>query len=171
MLKLDLARLERERLVRIRGDVPADDPLWEGTGMSFQAPLSVDLRAQQSGSGEVVVRGALRGVLQHECRRCLDPVRTELSQSLTLVYVPTDLLGEDEGGDEVRPIPHDAAELNLGDAIREELILAVDPYVVCDPRCRGLCPRCGVDRNEETCDCVRDERDPRWDVLRTLKGE
>ena len=171
MLKLGLARLERERSVRLRAEIPADDPLWVGSGFAFEGPLAVDLRAQEAGSGEIVVRGEVQGVLQQECRRCLEPVRTELKRDLTLVYAPEDLLGEEAGEGEVRLIPHNASELNLGEAVREELILSVEPYVVCNPACRGLCPRCGVDLNQETCDCAREEPDPRWDVLRATKSE
>jgi uncharacterized protein len=164
MLRLDLARLERNGSVHLRGEVSAEDPLWEGTGLAFEAPLSVDLRAQVAGSGEIVVRGRVEGALRWECRRCLDPVRTEVREDVTLVYAPEDLLSE--GETEVRLIPLRANELDLGEAIREELVLRLDPFVVCDPGCRGLCPRCGVNLNHETCDCVREEPDPRWDVLR-----
>jgi uncharacterized protein len=167
MLRLDLARLEREGSVHVQAELPADDPLWEGTELDFAAPVSVDLRAQFAGSGEIVVRGRVRGVLESECRRCLDPVRTDVSEDLTLVYAPEDLLAGDEL--DVRPIPARARELDLGEAIREELMLDVNPFVVCDPECKGLCPRCGVNRNQQTCDCVVEELDPRWDVLRRAR--
>ena len=170
MLKLDLARLECERSVRVQGEVPATDPLWEGTGFSFETHLSVDLRAQQTGSGEVVVRGQVSGSLLQECRRCLEPVRTDLAEALTLVFVPWDLRSE-EGDDHVRLIPHTSPVLGLDEAVREELVLAVRPYVVCDSDCSGLCPRCGGNLNEQTCNCVSEESDPRWDVLRTLKSD
>jgi uncharacterized protein len=170
MLRLDLARLEREGSVHIQADVPADDPIWEGTALGFEAPVSVSLRAQLAGSGEIVVRGSVRGVLRSECRRCLDPVRTEVHEDVTLVYAPQDLLSDDEV--DVRPIPVRARELDLGEAIREELMLDLDPFVLCDPECKGLCPRCGVNWNQQTCDCVDVELDPRWDVLRrALKNE
>ena len=69
-------------------------------------------------------------------------------------------------------IPARARELDLGEAIREELILDLDPFVLCDPECKGLCPKCGVNRNQQTCECVDEELDPRWDVLRrALKNE
>jgi uncharacterized protein len=170
MLRLDLARLEREGSVHVRGEVPADDPLWEGTSLGFETPVSVDLRAHLAGSGEIVVRGHVQGVLRAECRRCLDPVRTEVSEDLTLVYTPEDLLAGDEL--DVRPVPTRARELDLGEAIREELVLEVDPFMECSPGCKGLCPRCGVNWNQQTCDCVDEEPDPRWDVLRrALKNE
>ena len=170
MLRLDLARLEREGSVSIRAQVPAEDPLWEGTGLVFDAPVSVNLRAQIAGSGEIVVRGQVEGVLRGECRRCLDPLRTDVRQDVTLVYAPEDLLAGEEA--DVRPIPARARELDLGEAVREELVLNVDPFVVCKPDCKGLCPRCGVNWNQQTCECAVEEHDPRWDVLRrALKNE
>lgn len=171
MLKLDLARLAREGALRVQARVPAEDPLWDESDLAFASPLEVDLRAQEVTSGEVVVRGRVRGVLGQECRRCLDPVRTEIDEEITLVYAPRDLMAQEEEDEEVRLLPPGAQELDLGDAIREELILSLDPYAVCDPECRGLCPRCGVNLNQETCECVSEERDPRWDVLRSIKSE
>lgn len=170
MLRLDLARLERKGTAHIQAEVEPTDPVWEGSGLVFDSPLSVDLRAQVAGSGEIVVRGTAQGVLRWECRRCLEPVRTEVREDVTFVYAPEDLLGEEEA--DVRPIPARAREIDLGEAIREELMLDLDPFVLCDPECKGLCPHCGVNRNQQTCDCVGDEPDPRWDVLRrALKNE
>jgi uncharacterized protein len=170
MLRLDLARLEREGSLYVQADVPANDPLWEGTGLTFVAPVSVSLKALIAGSGEIVVRGRVRGVVRSECRRCLDPVQTQVDEELTIVYAPEDMLAGDEV--DVRPIPARARELDLGEAVREELILDVDLLVLCKPDCRGLCPRCGANWNQQKCDCVAGELDPRWDVLRrALKNE
>jgi uncharacterized protein len=55
--------------------------------------------------------------------------------------------------------------------VREEVVLAVNPYVVCDPECRGLCPKCGAKLDEGECGCADDEADPRWAALRDLKSE
>jgi len=62
-------------------------------------------------------------------------------------------------------------ELELGTAIREEMVLSQSPFALCAPDCRGLCPRCGVNLNEETCQCISEEQDPRWDALRALNEE
>lgn len=169
MLTVDLARLDREGQVRVRTDVPPDDPLWTNAGLAFHGPLAVDLVASETAAGEVVVRGTVAGTLMQECRRCLAEVRTPLEEEVTLVWAPPDELAEED--EEIRTLPTGSAELELGPAIREELILSVTPWAVCDEACRGLCPQCGVNLNEETCDCTREERDPRWDALRALKNE
>jgi len=170
MLRLELARLDREGAVLVDAKVPADDPLVQGLEASFAGPLEVLLRATYAGSGEIVVRGTLAGALRQECRRCLEPVSGRLSAELTMVFAPSDSPGAEDDGD-VRPYKATAAELDLSASVREELILAIDPYVVCDPDCRGLCPRCGANRNTETCSCAGTESDPRWDALRALKEE
>jgi uncharacterized protein len=67
-------------------------------------------------------------------------------------------------------VPPQATELELGEMVREELILAVPPYVLCREDCRGLCPQCGNDLNEGPCSCSP-EPDPRWAKLEALKQQ
>jgi uncharacterized protein len=171
MLKVDLARLEREGRLRVDAEIPADDPLWEGTELTFDGPLRVVAEASVAGSGEVVVRGRLEGTLARKCRRCLDLVEQSVDQDVTLVWAPRDEL-DPEGGDlETRPLDLSAMEVDLASALREELVLTTDRWVVCDSACLGLCPRCGANQNVEECDCTLEEPDPRWEALRALKHE
>lgn len=170
MLRLDFARLAREGSVQVDARIPAEDPLWDGLDISFDGAVEVDLRATYAGSGELVVRGTVEASFRQECRRCLETVRGSLREELTMVFVPSDTPGVEDDGD-VRLLDDAAMELDLGGPVREELILAIDPYVVCRPECKGLCPRCGVNRNTEACSCKEEESDPRWDALRALKEE
>jgi len=170
MLKIDLGRLEREGPLEVDAAVPADDPLWNETELTFDGPLEVRGTVSFAGSGEVVARLTLDGTLLHQCRRCLEPVRTEALDELTLVFTPRDELASEDDAD-LRVLEPKANEIDLGSAVREELILHTDRFVVCDPECRGLCPRCGVDLNDEECDCTLEEPDPRWDALRALNED
>jgi uncharacterized protein len=40
---------------------------------------------------------------------------------------------------------------------------------LCGDNCRGICPRCGINRNRTECSCEEKFVDPRWDALRGLK--
>ena len=170
MLTIPLARLEREGSLDIQSEVPTDDPSWEGTELRFSAPLSVRGQVQWISSGEVLARIRLQGFLAQECRRCLEPVETPVDEELDLLFAP---LEEAEGLDEenVRPLPENAAELDLIHAIREELVLSQSLLAVCKTDCKGLCPQCGTNLNENSCQCSTDEADPRWDALRALNEE
>ena len=169
MLRVDLARLGREGKLRIEGTIGPEELDSPDAGFRPAGPFEASLTADSAGSGEVVVRGELRGPIGQECRRCLVPLEKEFTLDVTLVFGPPDELSEDD--DEIRTIEAGAMEIDLLPHLREELLLTVPPYAECKDECRGLCPGCGVNLNEEDCRCGEEESDPRWDALRTLKEE
>jgi uncharacterized protein len=164
MLRVDLGQLAREGTVVVEGAISPDDDIWSDSDLRWAGDVELRLTAAHAGTGEVVVRGAAEGTLDQDCRRCLRAVETDVEEELTLVFS-----SEAEPDSDAYPFDAGAPELDLSDAVREELILAVNQYVVCDPECRGLCPKCGANLNEESCDCTEDETDPRWAALRALK--
>jgi len=168
MMKVDLGRLAREGSLVVEGRIPPDDALWEDSGVAWSEPVDVRLRISVAGSGEVVGRGRVTGQLQQECRRCLEPVSTKFDAELTFVFAG----GESEvSGEESGTFPYNpgARELDLSGAVREEVLLAMNPYVVCAPGCPGFCPKCGANLKEGDCGCSEDGSDHRWDALRELK--
>jgi len=169
MLKVDLGQLDREGFVSVQSSISADDELWKNSELRWVGEVDVRVTATLAGTGEVVARGTAVGLLRHECRRCLKRVETPLREDLTMVFVSEPVEDEDDGGTYV--FEPSGIDLELGSAVREELILAVNPFVVCTPECRGLCPQCGTDLNEGSCECTVDEADPRWAALRELKSE
>jgi len=169
MLRIDLAAV-REGPVETAAELAPDDPLVAGTGVSLAAPLVVSGRLSTAGEGKYYWQARLGTVVQAVCRRCLAPVRVPIAQALGVVFLDED---EARGGrdDDCYVVPRRAAALDLSEAVREELILAVPQFVECRDDCRGLCPRCGADLNLGPCTCPP-EVDPRWAALTKLrKGE
>ena len=56
-------------------------------------------------------------------------------------------------------------QLDLVPLVRETALIELDLERQCRDDCAGLCPVCGVDRNETTCDCDTTVRDDRWAAL------
>jgi uncharacterized protein len=166
MLKVDLGRLAREGSVLVEERIEPDAPMWEDSGVEWSEPVDVHIRVLAAGSGEIVGRGRVSGKLRQQCRRCLEPVTGSLDEDVTLVFVAGG--DEAEEGDAFVYNPG-KGELDLSEAVREEVLLAINPYVVCDPECPGLCPKCGANLKEGPCGCSETETDPRWDALRELK--
>jgi uncharacterized metal-binding protein YceD (DUF177 family) len=54
--------------------------MWEG--MQTRGPDDVDakFRVSSAGTGEVIARGHVHGLLAQECRRCLEPVEREFDE-------------------------------------------------------------------------------------------
>lgn len=169
MLRVDLGQLGREGSVTVEGTITAEDELWKDTGLVWVDGVAVKLQATNTLTDEVVARGAADGVLRHVCRRCLEKVETSFRGDLTLVFVEGGSDEDDESGS--YPFDGSDSDLDMSSAVREEILLAVNPYVVCTPDCAGLCPQCGTNLNEAPCDCTFDEVDPRWGALRDLKSE
>lgn len=169
MLVIDLNRLRREGRIRLDTDVAAEDPFWQNLDVTPRSPLRVRIEAQQAGH-DVVVRGEIEGAFGLACRRCLEPVTVEIDEELGLLYREGELVEDDEGG-EVLTLPETGTELDLAGAVREHVLLAVPRYAHCREECKGLCPHCGTNLNEATCDCTVEESDERWAPLRRLKRD
>jgi len=62
--------------------------------------------------------------------------------------------GEPESQDDpdVYPLAPTANAIDLGQAVREELALAVEGFPLCREDCKGLCPKCGADLNAGPCE-------------------
>lgn len=170
MLEVPLARLYREGSVVVDARIPPEDPMWVGMDPPWAAPVEASFNISMAGSGEVIARGHVHGVLQQACRRCLEPLERTFDGDLTMVFIDEEDFEEDGDEDGATRIIHASdRELDLSRAVREEVFLAIEPYVVCSPECKGLCPGCGTNLNDGSCTCERNELDPRWEALRKLK--
>lgn len=171
MLTLDLVRLDREGFVEFQGEIASDDSVWPEIEGAPQGGFEVEGRAQMTSTGQLVVRVSMQGVVEQGCRRCLDPVRTQVRENLDLVWAPEGSVdaGEDDG--DLRILDAGVPDLDLLPALREECLLRIPAWVVCKETCLGLCPHCGIDLNEINCECSNRELDPRWDALRGLTSE
>lgn len=172
MFRVNLTDLDRRGTIAVEGEIPAEDPIWgEDSAEAPAGAVEVELALTATPTGQVVARGFLRAGLSRNCRRCLKDVHVEVDEDLTLVWsVPDELQSADDEG-EIRTLDPTSNELDLREAIREEFLLARPRFVLCSTDCKGLCPVCGIDRNEDTCNCTLKEPDPRWDALRALKTE
>jgi uncharacterized protein len=138
-------------------------------GFSFRDLISVRLNIQKVGE-EYLCQGYFNAPVEEECCRCLVLFEDELSGDLNF----TIKVGEGESSDE------DDADLicikagehlvDISEVVRQALILSIPLKPLCDENCKGLCPSCGVNLNEETCDCKNEEPDDRWEGLKDLSG-
>lgn len=165
-LLLDLRSLERgPREWSVR--VPVEGGPWAGTELQLADPPLVELRATLTGDRGVHVRGRITTDVVLECRRCLEPLPRTLEVALDLLFDRD--VDPGAAGLAVYPLEAESTRLDLGPVVREQLLLAVPDFPLCREDCAGLCPRCGTNLNERSCDCVLEEPDPRWDVLRRLR--
>lgn len=141
------------------------EELAEHTGEEELA-LSAHLQMNRD---EVLVRGRGEGSLSLRCSRCLEPVSQALDFSFDLLFVPRAKEPKVPRGAEVRLEAQDldvdffdGEEIDLDLIAREQLLLALPSYPICQSDCRGLCGHCGANLNEALCGCSQSKpTDPR----------
>jgi len=119
------------------------------------------------------VSGALDISLEHVCSRCLAPFTSWVKVRMDDVFLPEvdvdtgqRVLYQDDNEADASSIDGQHV-LDLADAVSQYRSGAMPLAPVCREDCAGICPECGIDRNEATCDC-EPAPDPRWDKLREL---
>ena len=147
--------------------------------------------------GEIRVTGQVKVRLQADCDRCLEPANFPVDSSFELYYRPTaeGYLGInannaarrgrrpeaaiaaravrveeksiDAGEAEMGFYEGDGLELN--DVLREFVLLALPMQRLCDENCKGICPLCGQNRNQNECRCQTTASDDRWAALKELR--
>jgi uncharacterized metal-binding protein YceD (DUF177 family) len=165
ILTVDPGDLHSGDLFR-RGEIGDPAGSWPEMAAEFVGRTQLAYRVAPERTGVRVV-GELSVTLRFACRRCLEPADAALQIDFDALYRPEG--GESTPEEVVLELPA-AGLLDLTALLREELLLAAPAWSVCRPGCRGLCPRCGVNRNLEDCGCAPVEDDPRWDALRALRG-
>ena len=123
---------------------------------------------------DIRLRGRLQAGLELQCARCLEPVPQEISRDFELLYRPR---GADAGRDELS-VTDAEAEIGyyegegilLEDVLHEQVLLALPLKITCRDDCKGLCPHCGKNLNQEQCSCAAPAEDPRWAALREIRG-
>uniref|UniRef100_A0A7N0UP98 Uncharacterized protein n=2 Tax=Kalanchoe fedtschenkoi TaxID=63787 RepID=A0A7N0UP98_KALFE len=67
--------------------------------------------------------------------------------------------------------PREEKEIDISKHIRDLLHIEITISAVCDPDCKGLCLKCGVNLNNERCECVKQKkRDSGYGPLGNLRN-
>ena len=118
------------------------------------------------------VTGRVQTRLELECGRCLESFQVPVDTTFELRYVPASA-NSGEGEREVEEDDLTTAfyrdeQLDLGELMHEQFVLALPMKPLCSEHCKGLCPQCGTNLNATSCDCPPAWKDPRLVGLQSL---
>ena len=123
---------------------------------------------------DIRLKGSFSGKFQVPCARCVEPVEIHLAAEFDLIFRPAEADSEPLERSITAPETEIGYYLKdsllLEDVLREQVLLSLPVRTLCKPDCKGLCPRCGENRNSTACACEEGPSDPRWEALAGLRG-
>lgn len=104
------------------------------------------------------------------CDRCAREFQSEINSKFKMVYLFRSKYDESENEkEEVVYLHPDNDKIDLDKDIRDFAILGVPMKMLCSENCKGLCPKCGKNLNDGSCNCTEVMLDPRWEPIQKLK--
>ena len=151
----------------------ADELNLEDESAKLAGPITGRLRMRRTNQG-ILVDGPVEAEVELTCARCLESFILPISFDLEEQFYPTiDVitgLSLPENDDElIFPIDQNH-QLDLREALRQNLLLALPMQPICKEDCAGLCAQCGKNLNEGPCHC-EPPLDERLSVLGDLLKE
>src|SRR5262245_57519305 len=146
---------------------------FEGRTGQFKVVTPVDLRfLVYKDKTRYRLVGQVVTVLEQTCSRCLEPFRQDVDAAFDVRYLPhSENTGRDEREveeDDLSDAFYRDDQIDLRQLMEEQFYLALPMKPLCREDCKGLCPNCGTDLNERTCQCEVRWEDPRLAGLKAL---
>ena len=120
-----------------------------GTTYAFAEPVNFDgiYLVEEHGVGVI---GKLSAVIRTNCSRCLKDTTVSLNINFNEAFR--------RETDEEDAYSFKGYQVDIDKAVMDNITLNMPLYVYCDPDCKGLCPHCGKNLNEGSCNCEIDNR-------------
>lgn len=134
-------------------------------------PVEVSLNAKRI-QETVYLEGNLETVIEAECCRCLEQARVPLAVAFAYTCVPAEDRFEEEHelrAEDLDFIFYTDDTIDLDPIVYEQIVLQIPLKILCGNECKGLCPRCGANRNTMPCQCDREPADGPFAVLKKLQ--
>lgn len=128
----------------------------------LQGPITIE--GTLANGGDVLLLTATENfTVRGTCARCLKDVVLDLTAKVDERYYPEGTPGLEEDA-----FTYKFDVVDVTDALRESLLLAIPARMLCKPDCKEICPVCGADRNVTECHCDTRSIDPRLQALEAL---
>lgn len=123
---------------------------------------------------KILLGGYARGYVERPCDRCLKISEMYIDGIVEAVY--TFEKKYTHKNEELKDLSNEILLtgdiIDLEERILEGIVSSAPDVFVCKPDCKGLCPYCGADLNEEPdhkCKDSEEKIDPRFEILRKIK--
>ncbi len=138
---------------------------------AFTSPVSVNIKLDKS-STQIYLKAEIMLNGNFTCDRCLIDFKSEIRTLFNIFFMYEARSLKNDQSNDIQILSPDTNYIDISEDVRQYILLAIPIKILCSENCRGLCPSCGIDLNENQCKCKSDTPDPRWEALsRIIKNE
>jgi len=134
-------------------------------------PVRSVIILKRNGADRVLLAGEIQTTIALDCDRCTENYSMELDSrfKLDLEYTPNNIL--ESGEHECSPSEMDVMYLkepviDVFAILSQQIFLVVPEKYLCSESCKGLCPKCGVNLNLNTCYCKKEFKSSPFAILK-----
>ena len=113
------------------------------------------------------LKGSLAFSFLKSCDRCLEKFEDVHNPAFTLWLTSNMDLIKDENID-VIPFPNTMSNIDLKNFFHDFIFLEDPLKYLCSNDCKGLCHHCGLNLNDNSCNCVTISTDTPFDMLENM---
>ncbi len=148
--------LEAEELGVTEHEV-AENPTFE----ALLGPVRVRLDISRTGR-RILIRGRVAFRARLQCSTCGREFERDFDEEMVGEYASweddSDVADRELDKEDLSRARLEGDMLDLRESVRDAIHLAIPMAPRCRPDCKGVCPECGTDLNEGTCDCAAKAR-------------
>jgi uncharacterized protein len=123
-------------------------------------------------SNTIFIKGNISFLLEIVCSRCLEEVTLPVDGDFTYTLVPEKVETREDlelSAEDLEIGYYQGDFIDLTPIICEQIMLQIPIKPLCKEECPGLCPQCGINLNNASCNCRADYVDERLAVLKKFR--
>ena len=135
-------------------------------GLEFRKEIIMCSLSSESIPEGFKLKDSLAFSFLNRCDRCLEKIEDFHNPAFKLWLTSNTDLIRDENMDVIL-FPNSMSVINLKNVFQDFIILEDPMKYLCKNDCKGLCQHCGLNLNNNSCNCVTFSTDALFDVLNT----
>lgn len=163
-MKMDISDLLNKEIFTKKLDIVLkEDSFYDGKEYSGILTAIKLLANLEKTDHMITLNGKVSGVLELTCSRCLKKFAHAINININERFTDKKIVDCDEDIFFIND-----GYIDITQIIENNIILALPIKRLCKENCKGLCPKCGTNLNDSTCNCKENDIDPRWEKLKDM---
>lgn len=135
----------------------------------FFGDVEVDVKMDKS-PHQIVLDCVITAYTKYDCDRCAKETIKEVKNQFLLSFMFTKEKQESDDFN-FKMLSPEEDKIDLSADVYEYAELALPMKKLCEEECKGLCPKCGINLNEKSCNCDLTIENDIWAPLKSLKDK